>query len=134
LPKRWEIWKRFTFDAAHQLPMVPPKHKCARMHGHTYTVTLYISGSLSAAGWVIDYGQVSEWWRVLNSQLDHHTLNTMEGLDNPTAERLAEWIAWRLVVMVPPGITLEAVEVQEGQNSGAVFYPADNVTDPEGGE
>ena len=29
-----EIWKEFTFEAAHLLPNVPEGHKCRRLHGH----------------------------------------------------------------------------------------------------
>ena len=33
-----EIFKEFTFEAAHRLPNVPPDHKCARLHGHSFRV------------------------------------------------------------------------------------------------
>ena len=26
------LWKRYQFEAAHQLPNVKPEHKCGRMH------------------------------------------------------------------------------------------------------
>ena len=39
-----EIWKEFSFDAAHLLPNVPEGHKCRRLHGHTYTVRIYVRG------------------------------------------------------------------------------------------
>ena len=31
-----EIFKEFTFEAAHRLPYVPDDHKCSRLHGHSY--------------------------------------------------------------------------------------------------
>ena len=31
-----KIYKDFTFDAAHSLPLVEDGHKCKRLHGHTY--------------------------------------------------------------------------------------------------
>ena len=36
------ICKTFTFDAAHQLHLLPEGHKCRRMHGHTYRVDTYV--------------------------------------------------------------------------------------------
>ena len=33
-----EVFKTFTFEAAHSLPNVPTNHKCARLHGHSFRV------------------------------------------------------------------------------------------------
>jgi len=33
-----EIFKVFMLEAAHRLPNVPPGHKCARLHGHSFRV------------------------------------------------------------------------------------------------
>ena len=40
--RRMEIFKEFTFEAAHRLPNVPPGHKCARLHGHSFAVSVHI--------------------------------------------------------------------------------------------
>ena len=32
------IGKRFSFEAGHRLGGLPEGHKCARPHGHSYTV------------------------------------------------------------------------------------------------
>jgi len=39
-----EIFKEFTFEAAHRLPNVPEGHKCARLHGHSFRVELICEG------------------------------------------------------------------------------------------
>ncbi len=39
-----EIFKEFTFEAAHRLPNVPDGHKCARLHGHSYQVVVHVEG------------------------------------------------------------------------------------------
>ena len=54
-----EIYKQFTFEAAHRLPNVPPGHKCARLHGHSFEVTVHVRGPLSAhEGWVMDFADL----------------------------------------------------------------------------
>ena len=56
-----EIYKEFTFEAAHYLPNVPAGHKCGRLHGHSFCVAIYISGSVDPhLGWVRDYGEIKE--------------------------------------------------------------------------
>src|SRR3546814_8028267 len=39
-----DIFKTFTIEAAHRLPNVPPGHKCARLHGHSFVVEVHVSG------------------------------------------------------------------------------------------
>jgi len=117
----WRITKSFSFDAAHHLPHVPEEHKCRRMHGHTYTVILGLEGDLDPVlGWVQDYNEVSAAFRPLRRELDHHCLNDIAGLENPTAEILAAWIHARLVASLP---LLADVTVQETPTSVAVFRP-----------
>jgi 6-pyruvoyltetrahydropterin/6-carboxytetrahydropterin synthase len=43
------IYKKFSFESAHRLPNVPAGHKCGRMHGHSYRVTVYVKGSVMEA-------------------------------------------------------------------------------------
>ena len=44
-----EIFKEFTFEAAHRLPNVPEGHKCARLHGHSYRVEIHVDGRSRAS-------------------------------------------------------------------------------------
>src|SRR3954469_23243846 len=90
-----EIWKDFTFEAAHRLPNVPTGHKCARLHGHSFHVSVHIVGPIGKeTGWVIDFADISAAMNPLIARLDHYYLNDIEGLDNPTSENVARWI-WR---------------------------------------
>lgn len=92
----------FTFEAAHRLPFVPNGHKCARLHGHSYRVDLVVTGPLEPKqGWVIDFYTIESVFQPLLDQLDHHTLNDVEGLENPTAELLAIWLWDRLSSQLP---------------------------------
>ncbi len=97
-----DIVRTFTFEAAHRLPNVPADHKCARLHGHSFSVDVAVRGEIGAAtGWVMDFAEVKAAWRPLHDVLDHHYLNEVEGLDNPTSERLAVWLWQRLAPALP---------------------------------
>lgn len=115
------ITKKFSFDSAHWLPKVPESHKCHRLHGHTYTVILGVEGPLDEdLGWVQDYGEISWAFTPLLQVLDHHCLNEIEGLENPTAEILAAWIFDRIKTKLP---LLADVTVCETPNTSAVYRP-----------
>jgi 7-cyano-7-deazaguanine synthase len=121
-----EIFREYTFEAAHYLPHVPEGHKCAQLHGHSYHVTLGVIGPVdAAAGWVMDFGDISHAWKPLHNRLDHKLLNNIEGLHNPTSEMLAEWIWTQLHTVIPH---LAYVRVQETQTSGAIYRTPTNIT------
>ncbi|MFI5040340.1 MAG: 6-carboxytetrahydropterin synthase QueD [Acidimicrobiales bacterium] len=113
-----EIFKEFTFEAAHRLPNVPPGHKCARLHGHSFRVTVHIEGPVDDTGWVRDFADISRAMKPVVECLDHYYLNEIEGLDNPTSEILARWI-WEHVSPALP--ELSRVVVCETCASGAVY-------------
>ena len=47
-------------------------------------------------GWLIDFAELRRAVDPLVAQLDHYLLNEIEGLENPTSERVAVWIWERL--------------------------------------
>ena len=54
-----EIFKEFSLEAAHRLPNVPPGHKCARLHGHSFRVSVHVAGPIGEdTGWVMDFADV----------------------------------------------------------------------------
>ncbi len=113
-----ELFKEFTFEAAHRLPNVPEGHKCARLHGHSFHVRVTIHGPVQAhTGWVMDFAELKAAWRHLDEKLDHRYLNEIEGLENPTSERLAAWIWPQLAATLP----LVSIEIRETCTSGCVY-------------
>ncbi len=90
------IWRRFRFESAHQLPNVPPGHKCGRMHGHGFIVILHCNQSLGDRDMGIDFDHLDRCWQPLHDELDHACLNDIPGLENPTSEHIAGWIWQRL--------------------------------------
>jgi len=120
-----EIFKAFTFEAAHRLPNVPPDHKCFRLHGHSFRVELRVRGPVDARlGWVRDFADIKKAVSPIRDQLDHHYLNEIEGLENPTSENLARWI-WRRVRAVLPDLC--EVIVHETCTSGCVYRGEDEI-------
>ena len=114
-----DLFTEFSFEAAHRLPNVPPEHKCARLHGHSFHVRVTLVGPVDPVlGWVIDFADVEKAFVPLHAILDHHYLNEIEGLENPTSEILAQWIWHRLKPLVP---LLTAVEVRETCTAGCVY-------------
>ncbi|WP_404314158.1 6-carboxytetrahydropterin synthase QueD [Prescottella equi] len=114
-----EIFREFNFEAAHRLPNVPDGHKCARLHGHSYRLSVHVEGPIDPTlGWVMDFGDLKKAVQPLVEQLDHYYLNDIEGLENPTSEVLAVWLWERL----HPGLPgLSAITVRETCTSGSTY-------------
>lgn len=87
------IVQAFTFEAAHSLPNVPEGHRCRNVHGHSYRVELALDGPVDPnTGFVLDFFDVESAFKDALATLDHHYLNDIDGLANPTAENIATWI------------------------------------------
>lgn len=115
----YTITKRFTFSAAHHLTCVPVAHKCARNHGHTYTVEVELRSEHLRNCMVLDYGDLSVLGDYIQNHLDHQDLNEVLPFE-PTAERIAEYLfswcfaEWDQTV---------AVRVMESPTSCAEYRP-----------
>ena len=113
------IVQELRFEAAHRLPRVPPEHKCARLHGHSFRAEIHLTGSVSPeTGWIRDFASVRAAFAPLHAQLDHHYLNEVPGLANPTSEHLAAWIWAQLLPALPE---LSCVVVHETCTSRCIY-------------
>jgi 6-pyruvoyltetrahydropterin/6-carboxytetrahydropterin synthase len=116
------VTRTMTFEAAHSLPYVCDGHKCGRVHGHSYRVTVRVRGEVQTsgqeAGMVVDFARVDAVAR----ELDHRTLNEVDGLENSTSELLAAWVVRRLQ---RDGIPCLDVRVAETDRSEAHVLAAD---------
>ena len=114
-----ELEKTFRFEAAHHLPNVAPGHRCARVHGHSYAVTIRVKGPMDPQkGWLMDFGEIGRVVSPWIDKLDHQSLNDLDGLENPTTEVLAVWIWDRVAAELP---YLEAVIVSETERTRCVY-------------
>lgn len=115
-----ELVRDFGFEAAHWLPHVPDGHKCRRVHGHSFRGQVAVRGPVDPhSGWVMDFADLRRAVEPLVDRLDHYMLNEIEGLENPTSERLAIWIWDRLTPALP---LLYRVTVQETCTSRCHYY------------
>jgi 6-pyruvoyltetrahydropterin/6-carboxytetrahydropterin synthase len=118
-----ELRKTFQFEAAHLLPHLPKSHKCRRLHGHSFKVEIVVRGQCHPKlGWVMDYADITAAFKPTWEKLDHHYLNEIPGLENPTSENVAVWI-WNRLVNRLPG--LAEIVVAETCQSRCVYRGAD---------
>lgn len=113
------IAKTWHFDAAHVLP----NHdgKCARPHGHTYSLTVAVTGPVQPTdgrpqeGMVMDFGVLAEAWDKIEPMLDHRDLN--ESLQTyvavTTSEHLAMYLYRLFATYLPDGVRMESCRIAE---------------------
>lgn len=112
------IWRRFRFEAAHQLPTVPDGHPCGRMHGHGFEVILHADQDLGGQDMGVDFDVLAGLWRPLHDELHYACLNDIPGLETPTSELLAAWL-WRR--LKPQLSALSWVTVYETHTAGCHY-------------
>lgn len=116
---RCQLSRDYHFEAAHRLPRVPATHKCSRVHGHSYHITITLSGAIdSDMGWLVDFSDIDRVIDPVIARLDHTLLNEIPGLENPTSELLAVWL-WREIQPRLAGLT--EVMVAETPTSRCVY-------------
>lgn len=117
----FEIFKEFTFEAAHHLAVnVAAGHPYAKLHGHSFRVEIFIKGEADPEkNWLLDFGEVDRQLALIREELDHNYLNEIDGLEVPTLENISRWI-WRRLHNTLPG--LDRVLVRRGTcGEGCVF-------------
>jgi len=98
-------------------------HKCLRLHGHSFRVTLTVAGPVDAdTGWVMDFADIEAACQLVHAELDHRYLNDIEGLENPTSEVITRWI-WARLKPALPG--LSEVKLWETCTAGCLYRGED---------
>jgi 6-pyruvoyltetrahydropterin/6-carboxytetrahydropterin synthase len=115
-----KIYKEFSFEAAHFLPSAAPGHPNARVHGHSFRVRITIGGEPNAdTGVVIHFDDVEAALGDAREALDHRLLNDVEGLAQPTLERIAVWLWDRLHNRLPGLAEIEVA--RDSCHEGCVY-------------
>jgi 6-pyruvoyltetrahydropterin/6-carboxytetrahydropterin synthase len=121
-PEVITISKEFRFDAAHFLPTAEQGHPNARLHGHSFVALVTLEGVPdTTTGWIRDFADIDAAIGDIRSRLDHHFLNEIKGLEQPTLERLARFIFDTLKRSLPE---LAAVTVRRDSLGEACTYRA----------
>jgi len=114
-----ELFKEFTFEAAHRLPTMPEDHKCHRLHGHSFRIEIHVRGDVDAhTGMVMDFAEIKAVFKPIYERLDHHYLNDIDGLENPTSENLARWVWQQLKPLLPQ---LCRIVLRETCTTGCIY-------------
>lgn len=121
----FEIEVSAAFEAAHFIRGY--EGKCARLHGHNWTVEAIVRGKeLDALGMLIDFKVLKAELNKVLDDFDHRYLNELETFAdvNPTAENLARIIFKRLAASKIFGGSkkLYAVKVHESPNSCVTYH------------
>ena len=92
-----QIYKEFTFEAAHFLPSAEAGHPNSRIHGHSFYVRVTVEGEPDArTGLVFHFDDLAAAIGEVRSALDHQFLNEVNGIGAPTLENITVWIWNRL--------------------------------------
>jgi 6-pyruvoyltetrahydropterin/6-carboxytetrahydropterin synthase len=114
-----ELRKTIQFESAHRLPQLPPSHKCHRLHGHSFQAEIVVAGECDPQlGWLMDYAEITRVAKPFWEQLDHHYLNEVAGLENPTSENIARWLWDQLQPHLPH---LTEIVVAETCNARCIY-------------
>lgn len=90
------IGRTYRFESAHHLPLLPEGHRCRNLHGHNYRIEVVVSGKLDPRGFVMDFAEMDAVIMPVIKEVDHRLLNEIAGLENPTAEIIANWFFQRI--------------------------------------
>lgn len=98
----YEIYKEITFEAAHQIeghkdPITGEPGKCAREHGHTYTLGVAVLSQVldEETSFVMDYYLMGVFLKRIHTEFDHQNLNKLPRFEGyrTTAENIAQMVA-----------------------------------------
>jgi 6-pyruvoyltetrahydropterin/6-carboxytetrahydropterin synthase len=110
------VRRRFRFEAAHRLPRHPGK--CRELHGHSYELVVEVDRPVDPeSGMAVDFSDLKQRVRrAVVDRLDHRCVNDL--MENPTAERMAEWI-WEQLAPGLPGLT--EIELHETRDCSVSY-------------
>jgi 6-pyruvoyltetrahydropterin/6-carboxytetrahydropterin synthase len=93
-----ELFKEFTFEAAHLVPSY------SSVHGHSFMVEVTLRGDADERyGWALSLTEVDPVIAGVQRELDHRLLNDIDGLAVPSLENIARWI-WNRLDNALPGV------------------------------
>ena len=119
----FELNVRTHFCAAHHL--VGYRGDCAANHGHTWEVTVFVSGErLDDNGFLIDFRDLKNTVGKVVKTLDHSDLNALDTFqkDSPTSENIARFLFTELSDKLNTDrVRVSRISVQETPGVAALY-------------
>lgn len=106
-----ERFLNFDFVAAQRLPNVGDAHPAASLHGHTFTGRVRLAGDVDAdLGWILDPQDLKAAVDSVLAEVDHHYLNELPDLENPSTETICRYLRDRLATRLSGRVEVEIWE------------------------
>jgi 6-pyruvoyltetrahydropterin/6-carboxytetrahydropterin synthase len=116
----FELTKQFRFEAAHTLQRAIGTEGSRRVHGHSYRAEVAVRGKPDRdSGMIVDLGLFELSLQRVQSRLDHHFLDDVQGLGPATLENLSVFI-WR--ALTENGVTPSRVVVARDASGESCLY------------
>jgi 6-pyruvoyltetrahydropterin/6-carboxytetrahydropterin synthase len=112
------------FHAAHALRLYRGQRE--KTHAHDWRVTVTVAaGRLDRIDVVMDFHLLERKLAAILAELEGRDLATLAAFAraNPSAERVAAWIATKLLPQLPRAVKLAAVGVEEEAGCVATYAP-----------
>ncbi len=119
----YELTITREFCAAHSLVIHGTREP---VHGHNWRVQIVVAGeSLDEDGLLVDFHLLERRLDAIIQPLNNADLNSLEPFrkNNPTAERVAEYIGETMLVELPERVNLVATSVTEAPGCIATYRP-----------
>lgn len=118
-----ELKQHFRIESARSLPGLPEGHPCRRLHGHSFKISLVLRGEIDAKiGWLRDYHEIARTVDPVLKTLDHHVLNEIPGLENPTSEHLAIYLYENIKTLIPQLVQVQVSETPDTECSYPIAH------------
>lgn len=127
------ISKMYSFDSAHRLVRTDmPEEwnmqtfgKCFRLHGHTYTLEVAVSGEVNEeTGMILNYFDLDKIVKpIVDGELDHQYLNHVPMFKGvlTTAENMVQILGSTIYDLLPFGVNLDQVALSETPKTLALW-------------
>ena len=103
-----------SFQASHQLTL--PDGSKEPLHSHNWIISACVgSDILNNIGVVMDFHQLKSVLDKITSEFNNISLNRVDYFrrNNPTAENVARYIYQKLELILPKGLELQSIRVEE---------------------
>lgn len=122
----YEITITTGFCAAHAIRL--PDGSLEPVHRHNWRVWVTVSSAqLDGIETVMDFHELQRLVGEIVSPMENQNINDLEPFTdnqvNPTAERVAWWIATSVAKTLPKGVSLANVRVEEAPGCVATYRP-----------